>query len=173
LRDVAVDEFHFEGAEVVGVGHFVGMLDDEVGIGIWLSHQGQFFLQQVDGDDVIDGVREGGDGIEPLNVILNDGDHGEVAQAASLDELDEGDEFGPWVRSWGVEDEVGVVQNLLFASVLDGHEDLSGRLLLLVDLLLRFVQVSFSIFRVGGSWWGEGRFNRLDSDSFLLLDYGL
>ena len=66
-----------------------------------------------------------------------------------------------------------MVQYLLLASVLDGHQDLSGRLLLFVDLLLRFVQVSFSIFSVGGSWWGEDRFDRFDSDSFLLLDYGL
>ena len=97
----------------------------------------------------------------------------DVARAASLDELDEGDEFGPWVRAWGVENEVGVVQNLLLASVLDGHQDLSGRFLLFVDLLLRFVEVSFSVFSVGGSWWGEDWFHWLDSDSFFLQDYGL
>ncbi len=173
MRDVAVDEFHFEVTEVFGVGHLVGMLDDEVGIAVWLAHQREFLLKQVDGYNIVDGVRERGDGIQTFDVVLDDRHHGEVAQAASLDELDEGDEFGPWVRSWGIENEVGVVQNLLFASVLDGHEDLSGRLLLLVDLLLRFVEVSFSVFSVSGSWWGEDWFNRLDSDSFFLQDYGL
>ena len=78
MRDVAVDEFHFEGAEVVGVGHLVGVLDDEVGIGIWLAHQREFLLKQVDGYYIVDGVRERGDGIQTFDVILNDRYHGEV-----------------------------------------------------------------------------------------------
>jgi hypothetical protein len=96
-------------------------------------------LKQIDGYDIIDGVRERCDGIQSLDVVLDDRDHHEVAQAASFDELDEGDEFGTWVRAWGIENKIGVIQNLLLASVVDGHQDLSGHLLLFVDLLLRFV----------------------------------
>jgi hypothetical protein len=34
VGDVAVNKFHLEGMEVVGIGHLVGMLYDEVRIGI-------------------------------------------------------------------------------------------------------------------------------------------
>jgi hypothetical protein len=80
---------------------------------------------------------------------LNDGDHSEIAQASSLDEFDESNELGSWVCTWGIEDEIGVVQHLLLASVLDGHQDLSRHSLLFEDLFFGFVQISFSIFGVG------------------------
>ena len=91
------------------------MLDDEIRIGVGLTHKGEFLLEQVDCDDIVDGVRERGDGIQAFNVILNDRDDGEVAKASSFYELDECDELCPWVRSWGIENEVGVVQDLLLA----------------------------------------------------------
>jgi hypothetical protein len=75
LRDVAVDEFHFEGSEVVGVGHLVRVLDNEVRVGVRLAHEGELFLKHVDGDDVVHCVRERGNGVESLNVILDNGDH--------------------------------------------------------------------------------------------------
>ena len=54
------------------------MLDDQICIGVGLLHQGQFFLKQVDSYDVVDSVWEGKDGIEPLDVVLDNGDHCEV-----------------------------------------------------------------------------------------------
>ncbi len=104
-----------------------------------LIHEVEFLWAQVDGDDIVDGIRERGDGIQAFDVILNDRDYGEVAQALSLNELDEGDELCPWARSWGVENEVGLVQELLLASVLDGHQDLSRNFLLFVDMFLDFI----------------------------------
>ena len=131
------------------------MLDDEVRIGIWLAHQSKFLLEQIDSYDIVDGVRERSDGVQTFDVALENRDHGEIAKASSLDELDKGDEFSPWVCSVSVEDEVGVLQHLLLAFVLDGHQNLSCSLLLLVDLFFCFVQISFSIFGVGGSWRGK------------------
>jgi hypothetical protein len=58
LRDIAIDELHLEGSKVVRVRHLVGMLDNKVRVGVWLSHQGEFFLKKVDRDDVVHGVRE-------------------------------------------------------------------------------------------------------------------
>ncbi len=40
------------------------MLDDEVGIGVWLAHQCEFLSKQIDGYYIVDGVRERGDGIQ-------------------------------------------------------------------------------------------------------------
>ena len=62
-----------------------------------------------------------------------------------------------------------MVQNLLLATILDGDQDLSSHLLLLEDQFLSLVQISFTIFRVVGSWEDVGGFNRLDSDSVLLV----
>ena len=55
-----------------------------------------------------------------------------------------------------------MVQDLLLASVFDGHQNLSRTLLLLVDVVLGFIT-----FGVGESWRGKGRLDRLDSDSFF------
>ena len=66
-----------------------------------------------------------------------------------------------------------MVQDLLFAPILYGHEDLTGHLLLLVDLLLSFVQISFSIFGVGRSWRGKGWLDWLNSNSFFFGNDGL
>lgn len=42
-----------ESAEIVTVGHLVQVLDDQIRVCVRLSHWGQFFLQEVDGDGVV------------------------------------------------------------------------------------------------------------------------
>ena len=62
-----------------------------------------------------------------------------------------------------------MVQDLLFAAVLYGHEDLAGHLLLLEDLLLCLVEVPFSVFRVIRFRKYVGWFDRFDADSVLFV----
>ena len=38
LGDIAIDELHLESSEVFGVWHFVGMLNYQVSIRVWLAH---------------------------------------------------------------------------------------------------------------------------------------
>jgi hypothetical protein len=64
---------------------------------------------------------------------LNYGDHGEVTESSSFNEFDESDELCARVGSGGVQDEVSMVQDLLLAAILDGHEHLASHLLLLED----------------------------------------
>ena len=91
LRDIAVDELHFEGSEVFRVGHLVGMLNDEVSVGVGLSHHQELLLEYIDRDHIVHGIGECGDWIEAANVILDYRHHREVAQSPSLDEVDERD----------------------------------------------------------------------------------
>ena len=106
-------------------------------------------------------------GLRPFDIVLDYRYHRQVAQASCLDDFDEGDELCPWVCSWGGEDLVCVVQDLLLAPVLYGNQDLSSNLLLLVDLFFSLVQISFSVFGVGRSWRGVDWLDRLYSDSFF------
>ncbi len=71
LRDITVDELHFEGSEVLRVGHFVGMLNNQVRVRLRLPHHEQLFLEEVDGYHVVHSVSEGTDGVQASDVILN------------------------------------------------------------------------------------------------------
>jgi hypothetical protein len=138
-----------------------------------LVQESELFLEHVDGNDVVHCVRERGNGVETFNVILGDGDHCQITQASCLDNNHEGSELCPWVFPWDGEDLVGMVQDLLLASVLDGNQHLSPPFLLLVDLFFGFIQISFSVFDISGSWRGKDCLDRFDPDSFLLQNDGL
>ncbi len=62
-----------------------------------------------------------------------------------------------------------MVQDLLFASILDGHEHLASDLLLLEDLLFSFVQVPFPVFGVVRFRKNVGWLNGLDANPFFFV----
>ena len=74
--------------------------------------------------------------------------------SSSLNKFHKGDELGAWNGSRGIQDEVGVVQDLLFAAVLDRQEHLSGHLMLLENLSLRSYRCSF-FHTLCSLIWGE------------------
>ena len=66
-----------------------------------------------------------------------------------------------------------MIENLLLASILYGHKNLSRQFLLLENLFLGLVEVSLSIFGVGRDRRGIDRLHWLDPYSFLLQDDSL
>ena len=61
-------------------------------------------MEQVDSNDVVDGVGKVGDGVESFDIVLDNRNHSEVAESSALDEFDERNEFRSRVGSRGIQD---------------------------------------------------------------------
>jgi len=95
------------------------VLDDEVRIGIWLAHQSKFLLEQIDGYDIVDA--SGKDAMEFRPLMLTCTIETTVRSQRRRPSMSLTKAISLVRVSVGVENWVGVVQNLVLASVLDGH----------------------------------------------------
>ena len=87
LRDIAVNKLHLEGSEVFRVRHLVGVLNDQVGVGVGLAHHKKLFLEEVDSDHIVHCVGECSDRVQTSDVVLNNCHRREIAEPPSFDKL--------------------------------------------------------------------------------------